>query len=91
MRLFPWPSNRTVDRLTRKVIHMSANQERLDAAVAAISEDVDTIKVEIQALKDASAAGEPLDFSRLDTLVGNIDAVAHPDSEAPEVPTDPEV
>lgn len=59
---------------------MSANQDRLDAAVTALGEDVETIKAELQA--DAEA-GKPLDFSRLDALVANVDVVAHPPAEEP--------
>ncbi len=85
----PWPSRQAVAHLERKVHTMSANQEKLDAAVTALTEDVETIKTE---LADAAANGKPLDFSRLDALVAAVDAVAHPPVEptpepAPEEPS----
>ncbi|WP_256789874.1 hypothetical protein [Frankia sp. AvcI1] len=67
---------------------MSVNQDKLDAAVSALTEDVETIKTE---LADAAANGQPLDFSRLDALVSAVDAVAHPPAEEPETPAEPTV
>ncbi|MCM3884168.1 hypothetical protein [Frankia sp. R82] len=79
---------------------MSANQDHINAVVGALTEDLDTVKAEIQTLKDqAAAAGADLDFTALDDFVSKLDAVAHPPTEeptpepepAPETPGEPTV
>lgn len=62
---------------------MATNQEKLDAAVTAIGEDITAIAAEIETLKAQVAAGEPLDFSRVDELVARVDAVANPPAPEP--------
>ncbi|MCK9929309.1 hypothetical protein MXD62_19355 [Frankia sp. Mgl5] len=65
---------------------MATAQEKLDEAVGLIGEDITAIAEEIARLK--GQAPPELDFSRLDELVGRVDAVAHPVAE-PETPAEP--
>lgn len=62
---------------------MSAEQDKIDADVAAIKAVTDglttantDILAEIQALKDAVAAGQPVDFSALDAAVAPLQTIA---------------
>lgn len=91
------------DSLTKLEKLAMTNQQKLDAVGAAV-ESVSTaltsaatgIRADIQALKDANAAGEALDFTAVDQKVTNLQAAAkvledldaeNPPATPPVVPT----
>lgn len=76
--------NRT-DRLERRIRRIEqtigaivTDQEHLDAEVADIVADTSAIQAEIEALKAAAAASQPLDFTALDSAVAALGQVAAP-------------
>lgn len=64
------------------VATQAENQAKLDA-LAALGQK---IKAEVQALKDAANAGQTLDFSGVDQVLGEVDAI-NEDAPPPVEPT----
>lgn len=64
-----------------------SNQEHIDAVADQVRKGTDEVLAEIQALKDAQAAGETLDFSGLDAAAATLDDIVPdvpPDEQPPE-------
>lgn len=69
--------------INRKVDKIMTNQETLDAMVARIDTVTAGIRQDIQDLKDAVAAGQPVDFSALEARVAGLEGL---DAENPAPP-----
>jgi uncharacterized phage protein gp47/JayE len=65
---------------------MSLNQDQVNAFVTRIDTATAGIRQDIQDLKDAIAAGEPVDFSALEERVAGLEGL---DAENPEAPVEP--
>lgn len=83
-------SNQAVwNKLTELENAIMSNQDQLNAFAAGIAADVQTIKDEVQALKDANSAGETLDFSSLQSAVDSLHQTATDNAPPAPVSTEP--
>ena len=78
--------------LHEKVDRLSQNQEHLEQAVSDLGTALDGLAAdfaaEVQALKDAQAGGQPLDFTSVDAVVARAQQMASDNAPA-AAPVDP--
>jgi hypothetical protein len=82
----------SMSKIERNQEILMSQQQGLDASVAGLGVDFNTlsanIATEIQALKDAQAAGTPLDFTGLNNMKAQFDQLAASTTPAaPPAPT----